>query len=375
MKPLISLFAFLLLLTTTFSSNAQDLSELETVAVLHIDAEGFTIDPVQMGNITRVELSKLDRFQMMDKYDVSYLIEKNELKIENCYGKLCLVEIGKVLKVDKMLTGSVELYQDVIVITMRLIDVGSGKIVDTKVMEFLNIRNQIQTMIGITLKEMFDLPVDENLLTKLTKEFDYESSINMPEVDRLNLDGPRMGVTFFSGETAEVIKAGEASGGYDGTPVMFQFGYQFEIKYLNQGNFQALFEFIPIVTGLDQGRFIPSVSVLNGMRHNQSGFEFAFGPNLAMTKKADGFFDANNVWHLEEDWVAENPDTPNPYVIEKRIDSRGEYHIATGFLFGIGKTFRSGRLNIPINAFFIPGKDDSHRFGISMGYNASQYAR
>ncbi len=274
-----------------------------------------------------------------------------------------------------MLTGSVELYQDVVVITLRLIDVGTAQIDKTQVMEFLNIRNQVQTMLGITLKKMFNIEVDENMLTKLTKKFDYESALNMPEVNQLSLSGPRMGVTFFSGETADIFREKETYGGLDVMPVMFQFGYQFEVKYLNQGNFQALFEFVPIVTGLDQGKFIPSLSILNGMRHNRFGWEFAFGPNLVLNKRADGYYDEANIWHLEEEWQKENPDTstPNPYPIEKRMDSRGNFAIVSGFVFALGKTFKSGRLNIPINAFFIPGKNESHRYGISLGYNASRY--
>jgi len=371
MKKIIFYLSFILLLSFSFDLAAQ--TDLESVAVLNIDTKGFILEPSQMGDITRIELSKINRFQVIDKYDVAYLIDKNELSIADCYGRLCLVEVGKTLKVDKMFTGSVELLQDAVVVTMRLVDVGTGQIEKTKVMEFLNIKNQVQTMIGITIKKMFDLDVNENLVTKLTKKFDYESSVNMPEVNRLALNGPRMGVTFFSGQTADIMKEKEVNGGMDAYPIMFQFGYQFEVKYLNQGDFQALFEFIPIITGLDQGKFIPSMSILNGLRHNRFGWEFAFGPNLVLTQKADGYYDDNDEWHLENEWKDKNPNTPNPFPIEKRVDSRGDYTVATGFIFGIGKTFKSGRLNIPINAFFIPGKNQSHRFGISVGYNASRY--
>jgi len=144
------------------------------------------------------------------------------------------------------------------------------------------------------------------------------------------------------------------------------------VKYLNQGDFQALFEFIPIITGLDQGRFIPSISVLNGMRSNRTGWEFAFGPVFYGLQRADGYYDDNNIWHLENEWFADNPDLTNPYQIESRLDSRGDIAFASGFIFASGKTFKSGRLNIPVNAFFIPNKD-GHRFGMSMGFNANRF--
>jgi hypothetical protein len=375
MSTISKFFAICILITISLQNAfAQSIDKKETVAVLHLDTKGFTNTPAEMGDITRIELSKLEQYQMMDKYDVDYLVEKNQLAVDNCYGKLCLVEIGKVLKVDNILTGSVEVYQEQIVITLRMIDVGTGDIVKTQIMEFLNIRNQVQLMIGLTLKKMFGLGVEENVLTKLTKEFDYESSINVPEADRLNLNGPRMGITFFSGTNAEIMKRPESEGGLDVRPIMFQFGYQFEVKYLNQGDFQALFEFIPNITGLDQGKFFPSFTFLNGLRHNRYGLEFAFGPNIAVTRRAEGYFDTQGVWHLESEWVSPNgePGT-NPHPIVKRMDSRGDYTVVSGFVFGLGKTFRSGKLNIPVNAFFIPGKDDSHRFGISVGYNVSNY--
>lgn len=375
MKNLIQIFAisftFFLFFSTT---NAQNLSNQPVIAVLNIDSKGLTLEPSQLGDIARTELSKLDRYQVMDRYDVDYIIEKNEFKIDKCYGKICMIEAGKILKTDKMLTGSAEILGETIVVTLRLIDVGTQSIEKTQVMEFLNLRNQIQTMISLTVKKMLDETIDENVVSKLTKKFDYESAVNFPEVDQLNLSGPRMGFTAFTGKLNSIYSDPKNMGGFDAFPLMFQFGYQFEVKYLNSGDFQALFEIIPIITGLDQGKFIPSISILNGMRSNRTGWEFAFGPVFYGLKSADGYYDDENNWHLENEWFTENPDVPNPYDIEKRLDSRGDVAFASGFLFAAGKTFKSGRLNIPVNAFFIPNKD-GHRFGVSMGFNASRFKR
>ena len=111
-----------------FTLQAQQLTQQNTIAVLDIDSKGFTVDPVQMGNITRIELDKTGVFQVMDKYDVEYLAEKHGLKTENCFGKLCLIDIGKVLKTDKVLAGSVELYGESIIVTFRLIDIGTENV-------------------------------------------------------------------------------------------------------------------------------------------------------------------------------------------------------------------------------------------------------
>lgn len=369
MKNLVLFLAahLILLFSHPTLCSAQKTDPRDKIAVLQLDSKGFTLDPVQMGNLARIELDKLGLYEVMDPYDVSYLLEKEQVNIQNCYGKLCVVEIGQKLKADKMLTGGVELLGESIVITLRLVDVATATVEKSQVTEFLNLKNQIQPMLGLTLQQMFGLPMDENLRSKLTKRYDYESAVNMPDVARLNLSGPRMGITLFTGETAQRYQAPERQGGLDASPMMFQFGYQFETAYLNQGGLQALFEFIPVITGMDQGKFIPSVNILHGIRSNRSGFEFAFGPVIYLTKRAEGLYE-NGEWALLSDWQKLHPGEPTPNETYWRFDSRGEYAAGTNFVFAAGKSFKSGKLNIPVNAFFIPGRQ-GHRFGISVGFN------
>jgi hypothetical protein len=347
-------------------SNAQNRETKERIAVLGIDTKGLpSTDPIQMGNIVRTELDRLGKFEVIDRYDIEYLLKNAGAATENCYGKQCLVDIGKKIKADKMMTGTVDSYGEQIVINLKLIDVGSETVEKTQVLEFLNLRAQLSTMVGLTMKKMFDQPIDNDALNKLTKKNDYESSVNNPEQERLNLSGPRMGFTLLTGRTASILKEPLKNGGFNANPLMFQFGYQFEVQYLNQGNFQALFEFIPVVTGLDQGKFMPSIAVLNGMRNNIGGWEFAFGPVFYMNKQADGYVDDDNNWHFGSVPAKSN------FSAEKRFDSRGEPTFDTGFIFAFGKSFKSGRLNIPVNAFFIPRRD-GNRIGISMGFNAKK---
>jgi hypothetical protein len=363
----LALFMFLIFnqIASGQSPNAAALKP--KVAVLQIDSKGFVLDPVQMGNLVRLELDKLGQFEVLDKYDVAYLAEKESLNFDNCFGKICLVETGRKLRADKMLTGSVELLGEHVVVTLRLIDVGSESVERSQVSEFLNIRAQVQMMVAITIRQMMGLPTDADLVSKLTKSDDYASAVNLPEVARLNLSGPRMGLTIFSGEAARRFSAPRNQGGLEAQPVMFQFGYQFETSYLNQGGLQALFEFIPLVTGLDQSQVIPSVTILHGIRSNKNGLEFAFGPSLVLTKEAEGFY-SDGQWNLLSEWVKSNPNLPTPTDTEFRFDNRGTPKAASSFVFACGKSFKSGKLNIPVNAFFVPSKF-GHRFGLSVGFN------
>lgn len=338
----------------------------ERIAVLSIAVKGLTLDSEQAANVARTELDKLNKYEVMDKYDVEYALQKAGEKIPNadCYSKMCLLEVGKKIKADKMMTGIVELLGEKIVITLKLLDIGTSNVEQTQVLEFLDLRPQVTQMIGFTVKKMYAQTIDQEIFTKLTKKFEFANTVNTPYEERLSLNGPRMGFTYFTGTASQILQAKPQFGGFDAYPLMFQFGYQFEVQYLNQGSFQALFEFIPLITGLDQGKFLPSISVLNGLRNNRNGWEFAFGPIIYLTNKADGYYDKEGVWNVG----ALPTNNPNKYYLEKRFDSRGTPTIETSFVFAMGKSFKSGNLNIPVNLFVIPNKSGT-RVGISMGFN------
>jgi hypothetical protein len=331
--------------------------------VLNIDSQGFALEPTQAGNLVRLELDKIGVFEVVDKYDVRYLLEKNKLDIANCYGKICLLEVAKILEADKVLTGSLEDFGQSAVVTLRIIDVKTEKIEKSQVLEFLSYPKEIQTMIQLSLQKLFELPTDENLINTLTKKNDYENTINNPYQKRLRLDGPRMGLTMFVGDKAEILQAQKSEGGFEVAPVMFQFGYQFETQYLNEGNFQALFEFIPTVTGTDQGLFIPSLTILNGFRHNKNGWEFALGPTFKLIAQAEGYYQDGK-------WIRKTNDTPSNINLETRVDSRGELVISPGFVLACGKSFRSGKMNFPVNFFALVPQKGTYQFGMSFGFNA-----
>ncbi len=367
MKKYVLGFIFIALSFVQVLEAQQNTSQAKrpVVAVLNIDMQGLYGSHVQAGNVVRRELEKIDTFEVMDKYDVMYLIKKDSFDINGCYGKLCLTEVANILKADKMLTGSIENFSETMTVTLRLIDIKTQTIEKTLIREFISIPAQVGLMLQVSVREFFGRSNDPELLTKLTKKYDYANAVNTPNVDILRLNGPRMGFTVFTGETWKILQQKEYNGGYDSNfPAMFQFGYQFEKQYINDGNFQALFEFIPMITGVEQGLFIPSLTILNGFRSNKNGWEFAFGPTVSAAKIADGYY-VDDEWFLESDTHNFDPDI---HRIESRLDSRGDHEIYPGFVFALGKSFKSGRLNVPFNAYVIPNRDGV-RFGLSFGFN------
>jgi TolB-like protein len=367
------ILAILALVSSPFIVMAQN-SDKPTLAVIafrndHTDPKAAQYS---LSDFLRLELEKLDRYQVLDRFDMDYILTQNKIEYNNCLSRFCLEDISQKINVEKLAVGNIKVLDGRISITVKIFDKKTKQFEKAQTSEFLDIPAEIGMMIHMTVNELNGIKNDEAILKKLTQKNDFESSVNNPEQLCLRSDGPRMGFTsyIFEPSVSKVLQDKKFNGGYEAIPVMFQFGYQIEKQYLNEGNFQALFEFIPMITGLDQGLFIPSLTVMNGIRNNTSGWEFAFGPTISLIKKAEGYYDEKG------DWVRlAGKENKSGFDTESRLDSRGAPKFSTGFVIAGGKTFKSGKLNIPVNLYVIPNSSGV-RFGVSFGFNAkSRYCK
>lgn len=368
MKTSNVLRSLIIIVLMIISFNGFSANKRPTITVLNIDSKGIPLDPQQMGNLVRIELEKLDTFDVTDRYDVGYLVDKNKLNITNCYGKMCLLEVGNTIQSDFMYTGSIELYGQTIIITFRLINVKTAAIERTTVMEFLNLPLEIQAMTGISIAKMFNRPTDDELMLRLTKKFDYENSINNPDKNRVSLQGPRFGYALIMGQQAKRLGEQKSQGGYEVNPWMFQFGYQFEKQYLNEGNYQALFELIPLISGVDQQLVIPSLTFLNGFRDNKRGWEVAIGPTVSLATFKDMAF-VNGRYQTASELQSQGI---SGYEMKSVLNSHGDTKLTSALVLAIGKTFKSGKMNIPVNFYGTIPTRDGFRLGISVGYNSKK---
>ncbi len=358
-------FLFLLLTILVNELNAQTVKSTvkPTVIILNAESRGLPNDATQLGNILRAEVEKLDDFDVTDKYDVAFLIEKNKLNVSNCYGKTCLLEIAKVIPTDYIITGGAELIGQNITVTIRMINVQKQSIEKTTTIEFNNLPDEIQSMFRITVQTMFNKTVNQDLLVMLTKQNNFENTLNNPNQNKINLQGPRFGFITVLGQDRKTLIANKLDGGYEVNPLFFQFGYQFEKQYLNEGNFQALFEVIPMISGLEQSMFIPNLAILNGFRNSKNGWEFAFGPTVSISKQLEGV-EIDGKFYKGSDPIAKG------MALETRMDSRGDSRFTGSLLLALGKTLKSGKLNIPINFWCLfPSTEGITRLGVSFGYN------
>jgi hypothetical protein len=151
-------------------------------------------------------------------------------------------------------------------------------------------------------------------LTGLTVPGDEESAY-----DDVHLGGPRIGVTLLTGGAA--AKADERHI----RPFLTQFGWQFETRVFRLPNgTSGLVEVVPLIGGLEQNKFIPSLNALIGIR-GPKGFEFGLGPNL----------------------------TP----------------LSASIALAVGTTYRSHGVNFPVNLAVVPGNGGA-RISLLLGFNS-----
>lgn len=116
-----------------------------------------------------------------------------------------------------------------------------------------------------------------------------------PAIRPTNLSGPRLGATYISpGRAADKLKDE-----FNAQPVLSLFGWQFETQFftLPTGT-TGVIEFIPLIGGLEQGLFLPTASMLVGLR-GPSGLEIGMGPNLSLTGAAMVFAAGVNIRRAE----------------------------------------------------------------------------
>ena len=89
--------------------------------------------------------------------------------------------------------------------------------------------------------------------------------------------GPKVGLTFVEGELADQLRRE-----YDKGPIVLQFGWQVEGRFpVSPGGAAGYTALMPLVGGLDQGKILPSITWLSGVR-GARGARIAIGPTMSL---------------------------------------------------------------------------------------------
>ncbi len=139
--------------------------------------------------------------------------------------------------------------------------------------------------------------------------------------DTVDMTGPRFGLTVLTQQTVDRLLSEQDIAV---RPMISQFGWQFERRlYTNGDGVTMLTEWVPLISGLDQGVALPSLNWLVGLR-TASGTEFGLGPNI----------------------------TP----------------VGVGLVLAAGVTMKTGALHVPFN-FAVATSKYGPRISIMTGFN------
>lgn len=357
-----------------------NMSIAQTIAVGTIQTSNVYAHSTTATKLLRMELIKLNKYQLFDEFDLNEI--ENADQFHDCFSRVCLIEYGQTIGSDFVISGSIDKISGKIIISLKLIDVKSEKVAKTITEQFDDNESELQRMIRISTQKLHGIEPDAELYKQLQFKNELITSNN---VGKINNSGPRMGVAYAHGTIAEFLTRSEGRGGMEMAPVFSNIGYQFEAQYVGTENFSALFEFIPSLNGLEQGKFIPSFAFMNGFRFGSAGWEFAFGPTFGLTRKSEGFFDHDGIYdghNYGQFWSRsdlsssgfDNSDAAieeNGYMYSSILDSRGDWKFSTRWVMAVGRTFKSGALNIPVNIFYSSVKGGG-MLGLSAGFNITR---
>ena len=384
--------ALLLVNLSSFALFAQS-SNPKTIAVAQPSVSGMETDPITVEKMLRIELAKLNLYFVYDASDMSEAIVAHPEFKSNCQSKTCLTSLGKTLGVNYTTSGSYDKLGNKLVISLKMVDVETGEVTKTVMLEFDDQELELQRMTQCAVRVMHGLEVDKSLTDRL---YFRDEPATLNNIGRIKNSGPRIGYAMMTGDLYEFANRPENQGGLDIFPAVSMIGYQFEKQYVGTENFSALFELIPNISGLEQGKFIPTLSFLNGFRFGKAGWEIAFGPGLGLKRTSYGFFDTAGKFGEEGKYITQNEwdeyarttfgsdstyftdgyymSAPDPslfnsdYSFERHSDNRGKTQLTTNFLFAVGRTFRAGSLNIPVNVFY-SAKTGGGIVGLNVGFN------
>ncbi|MFC1620162.1 CsgG/HfaB family protein [Candidatus Neomarinimicrobiota bacterium] len=109
-------------------------AEKLNVAVIDLDAISISVtEAVTLTNRLRVELFRTGRFMVLERSKMNEILDEQGFQETGCTTSDCLVEVGQLLNMQQMVSGSVSKFGEVYSIELRIFDVATGVIVGAAV--------------------------------------------------------------------------------------------------------------------------------------------------------------------------------------------------------------------------------------------------
>jgi len=105
-----------------------------TIAVMPLDANGISeTEAAVLTDRLRSELFQTGEFEVIEREKMQAILEEQNFQLTGCSSNECMVEVGQLIGVRQMVGGSVSQFGRLFSISIRLIDVETGKIAGTAI--------------------------------------------------------------------------------------------------------------------------------------------------------------------------------------------------------------------------------------------------
>lgn len=119
---------------------AQVDSDKAAVAVADLDATGISKEETYLlSSRLMAEIWKTQKFEVLERQKMDAILQEQGFQLSGaCDEASCLLEIGRLLPVEKIIGGSIGKVGNTWTITLRMIDIGSGRIEKTVIRDCFN---------------------------------------------------------------------------------------------------------------------------------------------------------------------------------------------------------------------------------------------
>jgi TolB-like protein len=118
----------------TIPAGVDDTRPIDTISIAVLPLEGENVSRDQVNILTSrlsSQLLKSGVFRLVERQEMETILKEQGFQQAGCTSSRCAVEIGQIVNVEQIVAGSVGYTDGLWVISLRMIDVGNGRIVKT----------------------------------------------------------------------------------------------------------------------------------------------------------------------------------------------------------------------------------------------------
>ena len=136
----------------------------DRLAVAVMDLEGRGISAMEAATLTdrlRSEMVNVGAFQVVERGQMEMLLEEQGFQQTGCTSAECAVEMGKLLGVQAMATGSIGKLGTMWTLDVRMFDVGTGEISKVSSRNFQGGVEGLLDLLKVVTRDLAGLPTEE----------------------------------------------------------------------------------------------------------------------------------------------------------------------------------------------------------------------